>query len=403
MTLWELPSGLVFLKNVADTISSRRHCVVMLPGGMDISNFATALKRYLYLGGYGTSSRGIVPQGMFFEDWLLQIVRDTTGQDEIDFNRLLEVDLGCSFIIAEAASLATKDTQFALTPLYRLSDNAKRLKDRKIEPAWTVVVILPPLLPLPQSDICLETLCWQGKWGQADLGCVVESSLRDFPPKDESVAWWIYSLCVGLAITDPLLVGELFQSTPLTVPDITALLKGLPVAERARNAEHAAIIYADKELYEIPVLTRSSDFLSGNKEFDLWRQGLLDADRSGHPFIHPAALVVVNRHGSLKRMICRGQQQVILPLVQDVHKYLCSRLAGACGDSWHQNGPKSGWEHIRYEIGPLPAYIKKYLRYCPFPLQDAIAAWRDVRNTVAHNTFLSFEIFTKAMEKLRSA
>jgi len=401
MNAWSLPAGQRFITHLSEKAETQQFCVAVLPEIMDTVELAEEFSRHMYQEGLGVCSIIHATPDKPFTHSIHGNKHGNTNNDAFDFDELLNTPIDGSFLIIIVPDKRCVAAQTMNTAIRELATSAKRKKDVGVALNWTLLVIAPARLPLPESDASLDILCWQGKWRRADLELAFDESLRTSPPENDALGWWLYALCLGIGTTDPSLCSELFRETPQDIPSLIALLQRHPIATAAKLANRTNIITCDDNISSRPGPIRKDAFLNGTEKLDLWGKGILDLDDSGALVIHPAALAQVKRTTSLERMVCRGQQQVFLPLQHSVLRILHQKLFDTFGNNWHKKSGDSDYDSALYDIGPLQHYIKKFLPNCPSEIKNTAYAWRDVRHAVAHNTLLPFEKLYIAMEYLR--
>jgi hypothetical protein len=401
MNVWTLPSSRRFVAQVADRIAAQQCCIVILPEGMNSKEFIEAFDRHPDLAKYGLCTYTEAEPDEHFAQSIRQNF-DIEQSTPINFDELLSTSVGSSFLVIRIPSANCAAVQTMGESLRQIAKIVKRKKDAGDLVAWTLLVVTPAALPLPESDVSMDIMCWQGKWRKADVETAFDECIRHSPPADDTLGWWLYALCLGIGTTDPTICLELFRETPRDMESLVDFLRRHPAAARTTQAYKNSIIALDQQSQHPPGPIRYYSPMVGAEKQALWGLGLLDLNESGELVIHPAALVSANRLSSLERMVCQGQQQVFLPLVHSVLRYLHTKIFKECGNDWHKKGQGDTWETLEYDIGPLPKYLKEFLRHCcPANIQDAAVAWREVRHTVAHNTFLPFGRLHKAMGTLK--
>jgi hypothetical protein len=284
--------------------------------------------------------------------------------------------------------------------LQSLEAAVKRRKDFGNVPCWTLLVITPAFFPLPEPNASMDIFSWRGKWRKSDVELAFDECLTASPPDSDALGWWLYSLCLGFCMIDPTLCLDLFHKAPRDMSSIIEFFNEHPVAAAMASTNKNDLISCDNAITSIPGPIRGESRITGTAE-TLWGKGILDIDEYGDLVIHPTALAYINRRTSLERMICRGQQQVFLPLLHRVLRHLHKRLAETCGNNWYKRSEDDSWEAVKYDIGPLPKYIKIFLHFCPEEIRNAAYYWREVRHDVAHNSFLHFDKLYRAMDSLK--
>ena len=414
MNIWYCPSGKGFLRDIRHAAEDSCHSVAIIPPTVDIEAFVNELGRYLTKK-WGDVHVFSVDNEQSLLDGLRQIMNmndmyatngsdGMNGMDDMDdmdddipawsMDELVQMssNAGACLLAQVDGALSAEGTEALHRELKSLVQATKRWKEQGNSTYWQLVLALPATVDLPcQSDVFVRDFaCW-GWLRPADLEyaidlCIDDLCIRQSLSQDSATWFWICALCRSLAGMDPTLASPLLQTTPRTMEDIQALLERQPaaaLAERLKSDVHQMEEqrHCFTGLWPAQPPTRLAE--------KLWRAGLYNLNCHGRPCLHPVALAVCKRSRTLEQMVVRGQIQVYLPMVQEVHHFLLDVLGNLLPD-WQQN-IGSGYEGYHWDIGPLVACLQTSVPCCPPELVTLARLWRDVRNLLAHNKFLPFD------------
>lgn len=268
----------------------------------------------------------------------------------------------------------------------QLGAASKSCLERGYPLLWHILAVVPAQMPEPKPESALEFFLGSGIWRSSDLEYVVEQNIRDYEISAASSRLWLYALCLGLGRSDPGVCNAIFEAMPMNEEEILAMLASYEY-EDLNDELKAAVIALDGGAKKISwhELTLLRDY------------GILDFDADGKESLHPAALCRARRPQPIKRMVVQGQIRVYLPLVQEVHHFIQGRLKKLWGENWHKFD-EAAFPNIQIDMGPLCAYMNKYLRgQCGADLLELARMWRDVRHTLAHGNILDFDTARSAV------
>ncbi len=403
MNIWYCPSGKAFLRRIRHAAQESCHSVILIPPTVDIEAFVNELGHYIAKK-WGNVHVFSVDNEQSLLDGLCQIMGMDDMDDEIpaySMDALVQMasNVGACLLAQVDGDLSAEGTERLNRELKSLALATKCWKEQGNSMYWQLVLALPGTVDLPcQSDVFVrEFACW-GWLRPADLEYAIDLCIPQSLSPDSATWFWLYALCRSLAGMDPIFACPLVQALPRTMEEIQALLESHPaaaLAERFKSDVHR--IEEQRHCFTGLWPAQPPTPLAEK----LWRVGLYNLNCHGRPCLHPVALAVCKRSKTLERMVVRGQIQVYLPLVQEVHHFLLDVLGNLLPD-WQQN-IGSGYEGYRWDIGPLVACLQSSVRCCPPELVTLARLWRDVRNLMAHNQFLSFDLAITACRAYEEA
>ena len=386
MNLWDCPSARVFMAKACTMVrSSAKHVCLILPNPF-IWDFAEAFRSF------AANHMG--------EVWQINVQTNQDPEQTFlcqgfeeegrNLEQALETNAQSMYL------LLVFDPRTAPSEIYRkfctqLATLSKLYKDTSGTLLWRVIFVWPASIPWPRADVCLETLFWWGQIHPSDTEYAIERFAEELNGIiNEWEYTWLYALCQGLASSDPLLAEYIFKSLPISFEQIKQLLQSHPLALLDRQSRQAVI---DLDTQARRRLAQENP-PEGNLRL-LWSQGALDIYPNGIVKIHPAAFYAANRSVALEQLIVQGQIKVYLPLVQEVHAFLCRQLEHACGSDWTKKD--ENFANITEEIGKLPRYMYENLKgkYDP-ALLDLAHYWRIIRNNLAHSHMIDCETAIQA-------
>lgn len=392
MNIWYCPQGKAFMRALCRTLAKEvEHVVVSLPE-RHIPSFLTEFSSYgrKSLGPFMTVQ---IEDGRPLAESLMPAFQ-TEGRDVVlleDFPEL-QVKKGSTIVLRFPSHLSANRQECAGF-LEIMAAHAKACKDRRESPPWNLIALMPAQLPLPREEIGLKTFVWWGKLRPSDLEYAVEQTLEGLA-LNEAAYYWYYALCKGLAVMDPGLVEAIVSNPPVSARQLVEVVQG---HELLRND----VGELARRYYEMGQSGINRQTLPHGIEATLWHLGALDIDCYGNPALHPAALVAAGLETRLETLLVQGQMQVYLPLVQEVHSFLCRMLEKRFGADWGKKNTQK-YDSVESEIGKLPFYMKEFFRRkISQELIDLAFQWREVRNTIAHGSIIPCKLALIAVARYK--
>ncbi len=384
MNLWHCPSGKSFMRTVCQVLRTEEKFACVVMPWYHIPDFVQEFIRYSqnYLG-YAATSR--VEPGIDLTQALERCFSiESTGLDDI----LSRPALAMYLVLQVSPHLSHAEAAAVPKALEQVAHLAKIHKDDGRPLVWRLLVVLPASYPWPRADVCLEVFYWWGRVCQSDIEYALEQSCAELAPGGfyEWEFFWLYALCQGLTVIDPLISVSLFTDMPTSAAEVYEMLQRHPVVDLDEETRKAVIDMDGQSIHANRALPPDGTLRL------LWSRGAVDLAANGLVSIHPAALIAAKRFNSLERLVILGQIKVYLPLVQEVHAFLCSQLRKTCGCDWNKKSPDR-YAGLNEEIGSLPRYMQDQLhgRYRPPELLDLAIQWRSIRNCVAHGRMIDCE------------
>lgn len=396
MNMWDCPSGRALRARLGERMLDGCHCLVVVPRLLDAQLFAESAREYLdfHMGSvcvfHVTKEEGLC-QG-------LRNIIDSEKGNDASMDDLVFAASDCPYLVAFVAEdmdeSGIQELQRDIASLAMASKHCRELTDTL---NWRLLLLLPGMTGFsPQGDVLMHIEeCW-GWFKACDLEYAIEKHLSRYRgnPADYH---WLYALCLGLARMDPELAGCLADAMPREMEDITEILR-----------EHRAHALAMEDKESVDALARDNRLLTGfwpdrpvtGAADACWRLGLYNLDCYGHPCIHPAALAAHKLSKTLEQQVVLGQIQLYLPLVQKVHHLVLRKV-----QEIKQRDPQAceGFsDNCTYDIGPLVHFLHTKRGYYSPELLELGSLWRKVRNSLAHNCFLSYEDAVSAYEAYES-
>ncbi len=402
MNLWQCPSGHVLRVKVCQCLTGDSHCLVLIPRGHDKDAFLDGIRDHLEKWQGGVYSF-LVDREQGLRDGLRLAVAQ---YEEEDARRLLSIedlvrrtsDQG-SYLLAEVSpELDPRSLDVLAGELLELATASKHCLDSPGYLNWRLLLVVPADtgMRLP-TDVCLAHFeCW-GWFRAHDLEFAIDRHLRTFErsPADHH---WLHALCLSLGRMGPDLVESIAARRPKKMDDIRELL---------RSHELFALAGERKGLVEEALRTRLPtgslwpDRPQSGVLDECWRLGFFNLDCYGQPGHHLAALEACKKTRTLEHMVVRGQIQIYLPLVQRVHNLILQTVERV--SAIHpQAGKNPNGDTHKYDIGPLHHVVNFHKGYYDPDLVETARLWREVRNTLAHNHFLPYELAVDAYAALQS-
>ena len=383
MNVWYCPQGKAFMRTLCRTLAEEdEHAVVSLPERhiqSFVAEFLSYGKKTL-----GTLQTVTLEAGQPLAESLLPSFLSGAGEEPVPLEEFPELMVrgGSTLVLLFPSELSAGAEEYA-SFLELMAAHAKACKDQGKTPRWSMLAVMPAHLPLPREEIGLKTFVWWGKLRPSDLEYAVEHALENMGLSETSY-YWYYALCKGLAGVDPELVEAIVNDPPLSAQEIANIVRGHELL-REDVGRLAQKFWLERSW----ILNRG--VLPRGDAAELWQLGALDIDCYGKPALHPAAMVAAGLENSLGDQLVRGQIQVYLPLTQEVHGFLCQMMRKRFGQDWGKKG--TSYTSVEHEIGGLPSYMKTYYsKEIPKEFIKLAELWRDLRNKIAHNTIIPYEL-----------
>lgn len=207
MNTWYCPNGKAFMREICLALrESVIHCLVELPVPL-VREFTNEFTQYCrkYLSHIlvrqiiGGTSRNTVLRDLFN-------IPDNEPMPPV--NDLLRLDAADRYILLEfAPSLSSEERQEWMEFLEELDRSTKRALDRGTqELLWKVIAVLPGSSAPYRPDMGMRKFMWWGLLHSSDMEYATEQFFAPvLEPEDRASYYWLYSLCRGLASSDPML------------------------------------------------------------------------------------------------------------------------------------------------------------------------------------------------------
>jgi hypothetical protein len=212
---------------------------------------------------------------------------------------------------------------------------------------------------------------------------------------------FLKSVCLALCWEDLDLMRKLVAEKPTSLEAIEKALAGHPLRKVAERKKWLTPLSA---MARHPLLNSGLPPAepSGRLQEEQWSEGLMAAS-GGAAWRHP---VLLDREG-IERAVASSQREVLMPVVDHVHRMLISAVEAVHGKAiWFRQFRKAGpRDDSLTEIAHLAAYISKHVGFhgplnysTKGLLMNCAHAWRDIRNTTAHNNMASFDEVMEAVK-----
>lgn len=393
MNTWQCPHPRAFLEKIWGALhEGDRHLVIQMPG-WQIDAF---LEEFNAIGLHNRESFIITDSNAYLEPEEY-IKRSLKKEIELTPENYSHLELTVENIILRMPddpddNLLAKWLEFYDKLARSARDYQEAHQDgtrgRRFPLLWRTLTLMPAHFPSPTPETSLE-IYLNDRIYQSDLEYAIESCCEDMGIRDLGSMLWLSSLCQGLALNDLNLCNHIFDNLPLSMDEIEDLLRDYPVIRLDTDMRNAVIALDDNGARHVCNRT----ILSCLRDY-----GLLEYDCHDMERLHPAALAQARRPASIEKMVNKGQIKIYFPVVQEVLNFIIGHLTRACGPDWHKHDPKN-FPTVDREIGPLPAYMRQYLRaYCSAELIVLAEKWRDLRNRIAHGKMLDFVMAREAVK-----
>lgn len=377
MAIWQTPSGREFFDGVFATLFDKyEHCAVVLPEYLE-SGFVSAFSHCA--GATDARVASLDPDLPLMENIAPEFAID--NEKPRKFGDLVERHLGEGRILilrfpAQVDKWRREYREF----ISQMAAYAKEYKDSGRFLNWSLVCVAPPGSGI-DPDSGLAVMNWWGRRYPSDMEFAIERALRPFELK-YPVYIWRYAICRGLCDSAPELASLLAPRQMRTREEILDALKkhefyNPRMGSLAREGASAG---------------QGRGRPPSGKDSRLWQAGIFDCSCQGKPVFHPAALLAANFKNKVINMVIAGQMQIYLPLVQEVCQFILRRMRTRFGEGWIERCDKPPTD-----IGPLAWQLGAHFRNVAANEERLAKLWRDVRNRVAHASFLDSDLALKAM------
>lgn len=402
MNLWKCPSGHVLREKMSTALRGNSHCLVLIPEGQDPSAFQDDIRAHLEKW-EGSVHSFLVDGDQSLKDGLRLAVAQYGEEDTRRFLSIEELvrrtsDQGSYLLASVSRDLDSRSLGVLKSELLELSTASKHCIESSGYLSWRLLLVVPANtgMSLP-ADVCLSPFeCW-GWFRAYDLEFAIDRHLHKFEGRPADYRW-IQALCLSVGRMGPDLVERIAEKMPKELEDVRQILR-----------EHELFVLAEKNktLVESLLQTRCPtgslwpDRPRSGVLDECWRLGFFNLDCHGQPGVHLAALEACKKTRTLEHMVVHGQIQIYLPLVQRVHNLILQTVERV--SAIHpQAGKNPNGDTHKYDIGPLHHVVNCHKGYYDPDLVETARLWREVRNTLAHNHFLPYELAVDAYAALQS-
>lgn len=263
--------------------------------------------------------------------------------------------------------------------------------------ASRLVCVLSPMVALPPGNSHFSVVSWWGWLSHSDTEIAIQREMRGGHSDNPTEALWTACLCRACAPIRPEIVPQLAAETPRTFGAIMDLLK-----REVRGADSLGSIETRKDYDIVPVYVAPP--APATSDAGLWECGTLDwHDTHGLVWMalgHPCQL---QQRKWLEAAMTRGQRETLLPVVERVRSAIDSWLESLHGENWDADldyGDGSYDVERREGIQGLFNLVLEMRRsgaHVPQAALDALYKWKKIRNSLAHNSIVSFECLEEAV------
>lgn len=389
MSIWYSPHPKGFLRKLCQALATAdEHCAVTIPRHL-LQSFQEELLSY------GRKSLGelvslrLDPDGTLLQN--LSPLFTLSNKQEAILSELADVPLKrCrTLAIFLPETLLPWEDEF-FTFVDEMTAHAKACKDQSRDLSWCMLVVIPFGRKVPREDIGLKLFHWWGCVHVSDVEYAIERAFGCYEEKERHLYCWFYALCKGVASMDPGLVDVFLQNLPTNIDSLIQCLR-----THELNTKENGDLVQNYFRRTPPRLSRNE--IPREYAAELWQHGILDIDSEGRPSLHPGALVAANQIEELERLVVKGQMQVYLPLVQEVHSFIYRKAEYWLGSGWDAKH-KEAYPTLNSEIGPLAFCLENnYRKKIDRQYIETAKKWREIRNSIAHAQMIPFKNAVKAV------
>lgn len=293
---------------------------------------------------------------------------------------------GCFLVACINEKLSDENCKILQTQINNLCLTVKHIKDNHGDIAWSLLIVISAINNVDiKTEAFLKKYEFWGWFRPSDLESVIEKNIEKYLNNSADYQW-INALCHGLARLDLSIVNMIADSMPKSIDDIVELLLNnysLSLNDNSINGYINKLVKQENAIAEL-WSERPLDEMRDR----CWRYGVFNQDCYGYPGIHPAALAHCKLRQTLEQVIVRGQIQVYLPQVLEVHQCLLRSVVKTTGQ-YGEDVSKDFTEECKHDIGPMYHYLNQNRIYSA-QMRNVAKSWRNVRNKLAHNKFLSY-------------
>ncbi len=386
--IWNLPGPSRFLGRAVRSLCEGKHLVLVVPDPVLQDGLLQELRRWICRekaleGDLRTVKVGpdIHPRP---QEALASAIGARSGSlKALTLSRLLDFeDAPAAFLALEGLENGDPERNNEASRLLKVA--GEHAQDQP--PAYQIVAPVSPEFPVPQENVKLSTLFWQGVSRKADIHYILETELDSLGLTPGHSAW-LRALCLGLAPGYPEVAHAILAQRPSTVQDVHDLLKKM-----ADGAEHITLPSGllpalAKERITPGVLPKDQQVRTW------WRKGWVGWADGPTPRVAPVALAAAGAFDVIDHRILQGQLEVLLPMVEQVRRDMIAWLTHRFGPEWIDTEipglDPDERRRVETEIGPLVHHVCrapnwKLRKGVPHVLRKMGDCWVTIRNKLVH-------------------
>ena len=401
---WELPGPRRFLERAASALEQGKHAVLVAPTQVLENWMAIELEKVLR--GQSLGEVTYLEVGPETDPDPLCALSLSLGLDKrelISIDDVLEHSAAPSrFLLLRGVDSGDESRQLEWASL--LSRAACQTQIAGMSKTQ-LISLMRPLGCVPPRDLFLAVEYWWGMMGRVDLDWVVEQVLEESPPSRLTGHYWGRALSRGVASWDPDLAALLLRELPTTLEQISdCLLRssrdyGSP-PEQINGVPWCRAVLPGQQPPQPP---RNGDALR------LWSEGWMDFMKGQGQILHSA--VLAGHPGGkeeLARRVWSGQQEVLLPVVEQVRMAVLDAARLELGDGWQEAiYGVSFVEEIAdkcSEIGTMSHLFseKEQLRcHDRGRPRRLLLVWKKIRNALAHAKMVEYDLLDDGVDQFQ--
>jgi hypothetical protein len=348
-----LPSVQRLLSSIANCFDNGQSAILLLPPAMCPSDVGAWLhsalaNREVSAERVDVAAWHAVPdsaQSLFNQALGIPVGRERSLEDLFG-----EPSFPTVFIITGVGHVAESGRTAWLKLIADWADETRRASQRQPRCVICLIEQASALPSTPPPDVHLALRYWWGLPSSLEL----RTHCRNLEGGDTALAAWRESMVAGVAPGDASLAAYLWTHCPKSLPELRdSLLEFAQQHTIVGSAEQPRDQHSQSRFACTRIADRPTDAQHG-----VWASGGIVGSPEYGEEQHPCRLATCPDQQQIEHLLWRGQQQVLLPLVDHVRIAGCHHVSAKRGNHWQKQYITEDTNHedrLRLEQGPFGA------------------------------------------------